>query len=287
MPFKTLSQTFELLSGSGFLLSNEQKAVVDFSLPLKKTEANLAELWLWGKLIALDGRDYLIAKGTTEPPCVFEGKLQVDEKIYYSQDGVNWLDLAPIDDEMAQRASTLTGFLEGNPGYIYIVEEPAPEPEPSDEPEPPPKPAEEEEEAPEGDAEEAEEPPPPEPLRFEITESARIRFMVEVISFSTNVIPKGFYSITSKNELAPNVLFSGLQYPDKLESYIHGGLGAPLSEDVQGSWTIQYDTFRGIATLRSLMFPGYVFVFKSDTNEFDALYFGTGEANKDMMFMLA
>jgi len=287
MPLKSLTMTLDLMSSSGVVLSNEHKAVLESSLPLKKMEASLLYIRLWGKLTTLNGRDYLIAKGTGAAPYVFEGKVSADEKIYYSQDGVKWLDLAPVDPETYARALTIPGFLHGDPGHVYVVEEPAPEPEPVPEPEKPEGEVEGEEAAAPAAEEEVEPPEPPEPLRFDISESSRLRTMIENISSGTSVTPKGYYSITAKNELSPNQLFAGLPFPDKLESYQHGPLGSCLSEDTNGSWSMQYDSFKGTAVLRSLMYPGYIFVYSIESNDFDSLYFGTGESNKDMMFMLA
>jgi hypothetical protein len=89
---------------------------------------------------------------------------------------------------------------------------------------------------------------------------------------------------------------------------------------------MQYDSFKGLATLRSLAYPGFTFVYsvrvasqcewvraaafgqlmwnshclscppgvltpcepaQTELKEYDSLYLGTGEANKDMMFMIA
>jgi hypothetical protein len=88
---------------------------------------------------------------------------------------------------------------------------------------------------------------------------------------------------------------------------------------------MQYDSFKGLATLRSLAYPGYTFIYsvraaaidwshsscfvwfvpcargrvddsprvagnattQTEMKEYDSLYLGTGEANKDMMFMIA
>mmetsp|Transcript_35739 Transcript_35739/g.43142 ORF Transcript_35739/g.43142 Transcript_35739/m.43142 type:complete len:285 (-) Transcript_35739:537-1391(-) len=284
MPFiSDLTGSMDILSGSGIVLSSEQKAVVEHSLPLKKMEASLAGISLWGKLTTLNGKDYLIAKGTKSAPYVFEGKAVVETKIYYSQDCVKWLDLAPVDEETYARALTISGFLTGEPGHQYVVEEPAPEPEPTETPA---------EEAPAEDA-----PPPaegedgeaegPEPLRFNISESARLRTMVENISGGTDVMPIGYCSVNAKNQLLPNVMFAGVSFPDKLESYQHGFMGAPLSKDVNGCWSMQFDSFKGTAILRSLMYPGYVFCYSAEKKSFDSFYQGTGESNKDMMFMLA
>jgi radial spoke head protein 9 len=285
MPIKSLATTLDLLGGSGIALTNEQKAVMDSSLPIKKAEAGLKDIHFWGKMVTLNGKDYLLAKGTPEAPYMFKGAVVTNETFYYSQNGVTWTDLAPLDQVTYGRASTINGMLSGNLGKKYTVEEPAPEPEAKEGEEP--KAEGEEEAAPaEGEGEEGEAAGPA-PLKFIITEAQRLRFLMENICTGTNVTPEGYYSLTSTNAIQPNQLFAGLSYPDKLESYTHGPMGVPLTKDVNGSWAMQFDSFKGTAVLRSLSYPGYSFVYSVDMKEFDSLYYGTGEANKDMMFMIA
>mmetsp|Transcript_5921 Transcript_5921/g.7993 ORF Transcript_5921/g.7993 Transcript_5921/m.7993 type:complete len:293 (-) Transcript_5921:130-1008(-) len=292
MPIKNLTITLELLASSGIVLSTEQKAVLETSLPLKKIEAGLTDIKFWGKFITLNGKDYLLAKGVTELPYLFEGNVHCDEKYYYSQNGVIWLDLGPLDQITYGRAAQIGGMLTGEAGHKYIVLEPAPIP---------PEPevvegadANAEGEGVEGEATEAkedgeedEEVKTPEPLKHEITEAQRLRFCMENICLGTNLVPDGYFTCTAENMISPNQLFSGISYPDKLESYLHGPMGQSLSKDVTGSWAMQFDSFKALATLRSLAYPGYTFVYAADMKEFDSLYLGTGEPNKDMMFMIA
>lgn len=61
-------------------------------------------------------------QGVIEAPYVFEGEVHIDEKYYYSQNGVTWLDLGPLEEVTYGRASTVTGMLTGEPGKKSIVE---------------------------------------------------------------------------------------------------------------------------------------------------------------------
>jgi hypothetical protein len=69
---------------------------------------------------------FYLSQGVKDAPYVFGGKVVADQKYYYSQNGVTWLDLAPLNDETYTRASTISGMLSGQPGKKYRVEEPAP-----------------------------------------------------------------------------------------------------------------------------------------------------------------
>ena len=67
----------------------------------------------------------------------------------------------------------------------------------------------------EGDA------PLPPQKRKKITELQRISAIIQGISSLTALVPQGSQLLDAKNTLKPNKLFPGLQYPDKLESYLH------------------------------------------------------------------
>ena len=67
---------------------------------------------------------------------------------------------------------------------------------------------------------EGEAPLPPQKRR-KISELQRISAMIQGINSLTALVPKGSQLLDAKNTLKPNKLFSGLQYPDKLESYLH------------------------------------------------------------------
>lgn len=145
------------------------------------------------------------SQGVKDAPYVFGGKVVAEQKYYYSQNGVTWLDLAPLDDVTYARASTISGMLSGQSGKKYRVEEPAPVVEGE-------APASEAEvrivesavhtgdfsfldETARADVvallvqgEEGEEPAAPEPLKFVITETQRLRFMMQNISSGTDVV---------------------------------------------------------------------------------------------------
>lgn len=48
-----------------------------------------------------------------------------------------------------------------------------------------------------------------------------MRAMIERISSATSVVPKGCLTLDADNSIVTNRMFSGLDYPDKLESFLH------------------------------------------------------------------
>lgn len=103
---------------------------------------------------------------------------------------------------------------------------------------------------------------------------------------------QGFFIADAQNQVIPNKMFSGVEYPSKLESYTHRinaleeGKGGGLAADVRGSWSLHYDSFKGVTVLRSLLYPGYCFYYSSRDLTWGGLYVGDGLHNDDLVFML-
>jgi radial spoke head protein 9 len=111
-------------------------------------------------------------------------------------------------------------------------------------------------------------------------------------SLPSSSVCQGYFIANAHNQVVPNRLFSRLDYPDKLESYVHRsaaleeGKAGGLAGDVRGSWSLQYNSFKGVAVLRSLLFPGYCFYYSSRDLTWGSLYVGDGLQNNDLVFML-
>ena len=68
-------------------------------------------------------QDYLIAEGSNDPLLSVSGDVHPESKLYYSLDGVKWVDLQAIDDETAKHAATVQAILVGDPAKAYEVSE--------------------------------------------------------------------------------------------------------------------------------------------------------------------
>jgi radial spoke head protein 9 len=251
------------------------QAGLAYSLPLKKAESGLEHLNLWGRVTALNGRDYLVAQGFNKG-FRYQGQLHLESKFFYSQDGATWVDLPALTPEAAAKAAKVTGMLAGDPSKVYTYEEPAPAPEGG-------------EAAAAAAGEEGGEPGEPGKVTVEVRELQRLALAVQSITADTWVVPKGAFLENSSNNVVLNRLFEGVPHPGKLESYqhfAHGPEGATLAQDVRGSWALQYDAFQGVASLRSLVWPGYAFFYDGRSGTYGGLYQGTGEKNHDLVFML-
>ena len=78
----------------------------------------------------------------------------------------------------------------------------------------------------------------------------RLAALVQAVNAETMVVPKDAFVISSSGKVLPTLGFSGVPFPNKLDSYVHAfaGLsedkGTPLSEDVNGAWVLRYDRVR-------------------------------------------
>ncbi|QDZ19025.1 hypothetical protein HOP50_02g15340 [Chloropicon primus] len=268
-----LSLTLDALASSGIVLSNEQKSAFTVSIPLKKAEAALKSLSLFGKIAASNGKDYFIAEGKGKA-YYFDNKLVAETKFFYTQDCVKWLDLNPVDEETSKRCLTINTTMSGDPSQVYTVTEPAPKAEGAAE-------AAAEEGA-EPAAEEAEEPAE---VSFEYTELQRLQTMIQDIKKDSSIAPKGAYITTGDNDLILNKAFAGLEYPEKLESYVLAGESKTLADGLPGSWSLHYDSFSSTAVVRNLLWPGHAFYYSGETNSWGSLYFGAGMKNTEFIFM--
>lgn len=271
-----VSLTLKQLSSLGAVVSAEQNAALDHSLPIKRAEAGLKTLTLWGKITTLNGRDYLIAEGYNDP-LVQNGGVLFSAKYYYSQDAVKWVDLQAVDESTAVRAAQIRSMLSGDASKVYEITEDDPN-------QPPPQLGEDGQPLPPAEDDEG-----PKKLVFQIPELAVLRLMIDNINAACGVVPVGALQADALNHIVVNKLFSGPQNPEKLEAYMHRTVppgGPTLAQDLRGTWSLQYDPFKMVATLRSLLYPGYFFYYSAYEATWGSLYNGDGVRNNDLIFML-
>jgi radial spoke head protein 9 len=62
--------------------------------------------------------------------------------------------------------------------------------------------------------------------------------------------------------------------------------GPTLAEDVRGIWSLHWDAFSEVATVRCLLYPGYAFYYSHKALTWGGLYMGSGLKNNDLIFAL-
>lgn len=271
-----LHLNIDYVGSSGIILSAEQKAALQTSLVILKSDSKLKKVYFWGKILGIKD-DYFIAQGT--------GKDEMSQRTtYYSKDCVNWGHLPPATKQMREQSKLAKGRFTGDPSFEFEHVETKKVGEGED--------ATEEEET------------------ITIKEEDRLASVIAEIDEDVAIVPRGAFIKTPTGQVKPNRSFEGLTVSEaaKLCSYMHfrdpklllektllwkANLDKSIDfmdtveDDIpKGSWSLQFERGSGLLTLRSLLWLGYVFYHVPGTCKFGAVYVGTGEKNSDLPFML-
>lgn len=161
----------------------------------------------------------------------------------------------------------------------------------------------------ETEAESEPEKPQPKQREVRITEEKRLVSVIRSIDHDAAVVPRGAFMLTAEHLVVPNPSFRGLtSSAGKLKSWLHlrapetfqkktllerEGLSKTLDfldlvdDDIpKGCWGYVEDKAARIITLRSLLWPGAFAFHVLNTASSGYCYFGTGEKNLNLGFML-
>ncbi|KAJ3386335.1 Radial spoke head protein 9 [Lobulomyces angularis] len=271
---------------AGFTFNDEEKAALQSSLLVKKTEEKFDYITFWGKILGVN-KDYYISQAWNDGECL---------------DLVTWLQFPEVKIEDVPRLETISGRFLGEPGFEYpgehisnlkifkffVVEaEVLPK---------------------EGD-QSAEEIKP-------LNEEKRLATVIKLIDHDVHIVPRGAYYRDSLHNMMINNLNQGLASHElgELSSYLHFRPGysvdmkllmergelfqegidifEPISRDEpKGVWSIQVEKGGSIAILRSLLWPGYVFYHRPATSvngcsQWGSVYYGNAQKNDNVGYML-
>ncbi|ESO11539.1 hypothetical protein HELRODRAFT_71407 [Helobdella robusta] len=270
----------ENLSHDGIVMSVENKSAMETSLRVIKNEMKFDELFYWGRISTLS-LPYYIVQG------VENGNKAMDRRTLYSQDCVNWALLNPPSEKLKKDIRKTRNFLTGEISATGEEEE-----------------EEEEAEEYEYDSGQAE-------LPVKLKEIDRLTGLIDWIDTDTKVVPRGAYTNTVNGFVTENPLFIGLTSAEasKLYNYRHFRPAIrllektilyradldrsidfldPISEDPPSniSWCLQYERGGGLVSVKSLLWPGYIFYHIPNTRFFGSVYYGNGMKNMDLPFMI-
>jgi len=272
------------VASGGNVLSCQELTCVQAGLNLLKVKEKHSEIFFWGKIFGSKA-DYYIAYGLKD----FEEQFEFPAKCFYcAGEDFDFKPLERLTEEVADRIVDLglDSPFTGDPNKLI-------EPVKEGEEEPP---AEEGEVVPEG---------PP-----KLKEIDRLSQVVQEIDFDTAVVPKGAHALNEAHAVVPSSGFKGLGLTaaKDLKQYVHfrqptsvAALRALARSDVQfykefldpleadlpkGCWAVRQDPSITLVTLRSLSWPGYISFHVPCTAKYGGLYFGYGQKNRDLPFIL-
>ncbi|XP_060610019.1 radial spoke head protein 9 homolog [Anolis sagrei] len=274
MDAEALPYALDLVASSGVCLSPEKRAALRNSLLLVRRDYRFEQVRLWGRIQGIRGA-YYIAEGLGPDRAGTRSRL-------YSLNCVDWSLLPPPTEEMVTLTAGLKGRFQGDPSYEY---------EQPDKKEDPERPYEEE-------------------VPTLIKEETRLVATVHQIDKAVGIVPRGAYVKSPLGPVHENRNFEGLSLTEgkKLSSYFHftepenlknktllekADLDPAidfldsLEHDIpKGSWSIQVERGGRVLILRSLLWLGLTFYHVPNTKQHGYIYFGNGEKNIDLPFML-
>ncbi len=148
-------------------------------------------------------------------------------------------------------------------------------------------------------------------MQIMIKEEDRLASVIAHIDEEVAIVPRGSYVKTPHGTVLKNRSFEGLSVTEsgKLHNYFHfrepirlaeksllekADLDKsidfldPISEDIPrgGSWSLKFERGSGLVCIQSTLWPGLAFFHVPHSQKFGYVYFGTGEKNKDLPFLL-
>lgn len=277
MEAEGLHLNIDYVGSCGILLSTEQKAALQSSLVILRNHYKFNRVFFWGKILGIKG-DYFIAQGTGSDE-------MADKKTLYSIDCVTWGLLPQATQAIREQCSVVKGRFLGDPSHEY----------------------EHVEIKRIGEGEDATE----EESNIMIKEEDRLASVIAHIDEEVAIVPRGSYVKTPHGTVLKNRSFEGLSVTEsgKLHNYFHfrepirlneksllekADLDKsidfldPISEDIPrgGSWSLKFERGSGLVCIMSTLWPGLSFYHVPHSQKFGYVYFGTGEKNKDLPFLL-
>lgn len=296
MELYDLEYGMKSVASAGFVLNCQEVTALQAGLTILRSKEQYDNIYLWGKVFGQKA-DYYIAYGLRDSEFEFPSK-----NFYVAMEGkgvevgegqppiaeFEFQPLPRLTEEQADRIIAL-GADKVFTGVPTTPLEPPVDPEAAADP------------PPEGEQ------PPAAPV---LTEADRLSQVIQEIDFDTAAVPKGAYALNEAHLVVPSSDFKGLGLTEakSLASYVHfrpptsvaclralartdvqfySNFLDPLKEDLpKGCWAVRQDPSVSLVTLRSLNWPGYCSYHIPGTSKFGGLYFGYGQKNRDLPFIL-
>jgi len=257
-------------ASTGNVLSIAHAAGMQSSFPLLAKNYKFSKVLFFGRIMGKTG-DYLVAMG-------LEDSWLLGKKFFFCQDGVSWAQLpTPTADDKANCAKLPASLmLSGDPSaQVAVPSEPV------------------------ADGEE-------EPEKTMLDEVTRLAVIVETIDAEAAMAPAGALSMSSTGAVVDNRAYTGIDKPaamsaagyvfvnksrpkDALASSAKKSLDFLVSCDElvpKGALSPTFDEASGSIVVRNLVWPGFMAYTYPGVNYWGYCYFGTGEKNADIAFML-
>ncbi|KAJ1336381.1 hypothetical protein BSLG_007165 [Batrachochytrium salamandrivorans] len=256
------SQDNTIFTLAGFTLNTEERAVLFSSMSIKKAQEKLPNIYLWGKVIGIQ-QDYFLAQSV--------GETLFDRKYFYTTDNSNWFQLPLISPNESHQADLVQARFYGDPSYEHTI---------------------------------------PGGL-LNCAKKKRLTALMETINRNVQIVPRGAYYRNLNRAIIKNPNFRGLSSEDMgdVNSFLHFRDGfeitsrtiservhqfddaidifEPISKDEpKGVWSVNFEIGSAATIVRNLQWPGYTFMHTTCPLRYSSFYYGTGQKNHNIGFML-
>lgn len=281
MEFGNLETEMQLVSSIGHVLNCKEFMSIEAAFSVIKNKRGYASMFFWGKIFGKES-DYYIAYGLVDSTFEFPSK-----QFYYAGEDFAFKPFPQLSHELIDRINKLglTNPFTGNPTTLL-------------------------EEAPLGEESTDEGSTTENTGLLKLTEAERLGMVVLEIEFDTAVVPNGAHTLSDAHQVCKSIDFKGLGLTEatSLSNYVHfrspihiASLRALARTDIQffsgfldpikgdlpiGCWTVRQDASITLVTLRSLKWTGYIAFHVPGTTKFGGVYFGHGQRNEDLPFLL-
>ncbi|KAH6570957.1 hypothetical protein BASA60_007386 [Batrachochytrium salamandrivorans] len=263
------SQDNTIFTLAGFTLNTEERAVLFSSMSIKKAQEKLPNIYLWGKVIGIQ-QDYFLAQSV--------GETLFDRKYFYTTDNSNWFQLPLISPNESHQADLVQARFYGDPSYEHTI--------------------------PGGSTDS-------DGQEIKLREEKRLTALMETINRNVQIVPRGAYYRNLNRAIIKNPNFRGLSSEDMgdVNSFLHFRDGfeitsrtiservhqfddaidifEPISKDEpKGVWSVNFEIGSAATIVRNLQWPGYTFMHTTCPLRYSSFYYGTGQKNHNIGFML-
>merc|ERR1712141_114393 len=279
MDADTLHLDIDYVASSGVILSVEQKAALQSSLIILKTQQQFQRIQFWGKIFGIKA-DYFVVQGV-------EGDELKERKTLYSLDCIKWGLLQLPKEDVKRKCLLIKGRFIGDPSHEYeYIEKKA-------------------------GADEMDQDDDDNANMVLIKEEDRLASVVSAIDQDVAVTPRGALIRTPTGIVKRSRMFEGLTPAEagRLSSYFHFRDPIFLQEKTllqkadldkaidfldtidadiphNGSWSVQFERGNSLVVLRSLHWLGFTCYHVPNSRRYGYIYVGSGEKNLDLPFML-
>lgn len=114
MNVKNFNENVELMSYSGFKLTQMESALIENSLIILQSANKFQDIFFFGKIDTVGKESYYIAFG-------YRRDILKDKKFFYSLNGYEWVMMPEVNLDLVEIAKKSMNYFRGDPAHVEEV----------------------------------------------------------------------------------------------------------------------------------------------------------------------